>query len=140
MRVRESLTGRIFFTAVACLILMAGLQILGPGMPDPVYAAGTITTIHFDSYSDGTNIKEQYASQGLHFLNDYTSGLYRSNPQITAHTYARTAPNVLVNDYYDDEFHSSKNIPMVIWFDQPVAGIGMWLGTMETNQFTCSGS
>ena len=93
--------------------------------------ASPIITLHFDSYADKTRIDEQYAAQGVHFLNDYKAGrLYRASPQITAHPNARTSPNVLVNDFHDEEIFSSGEVSMVIWFDQPVTGVGMWLGTI----------
>ncbi|HIE31034.1 MAG TPA: hypothetical protein EYP67_01455, partial [Methanosarcinales archaeon] len=92
-----------------------------------------IVTLDFDSYADKTRIDEQYAGQGVHFLNDYKAGqIYRASPQITAHPNARTSPNVLVNDFYDIEFGSSVDVPMVIWFEKPVTGVGMWLGTTES--------
>ena len=37
---------------------------LAPDAADPVF-------IHFDTETAGTRIAEKYASQGLHFLNDY---------------------------------------------------------------------
>ena len=92
-----------------------------------------IVKLHFDSYADGTRISEQYATEGVHFLNDYKAGRrYRASPQITAHSNARTSPNVLVNGFHDIELGSSADVPMVIWFDQPVTGVGMWLGTTES--------
>ena len=65
---------------------------------------GAIITLNFDSYADGTRIAEQYATQGVHFLNDYLSDrAFRSSPQVKTHAQARSSPNVLVNSYYDWE-------------------------------------
>jgi hypothetical protein len=101
-----------------------------------------IVTLHFDEYADGTRIADQYAAQGVHFINDYYPDVtFRTSPMIKTHSTAKSAPNVLVNSYYDAEFYNSTNIPMLVWFDQPVAGVGMWLGTKQMSQmFTCDGS
>ncbi len=88
------------------------------------------TTIHFEEYSTNTWIKEQYASQGVHFYNDYVSGQpYRAAAQIQNHLNARSASNVLVNMYSNAEFSSSKNVTLAFWFDDPIASLRVWLGT-----------
>ena len=98
------------------------------------------TFIHFEEYPVGNRIEYQYQGLGAHphFLNDYMPGktAWRTSPTIEAHPNARSGANVLVNDYSDMEFSSSKKVPMVIWFEQPVSGVGMWLGTRTS----CSGT
>lgn len=96
-------------------------------------SAQPINRLHFDTLAAGTRVDEQFANLGIHFINDYQSGqTYRSSPQIQAHPNARTAPNVLVNNSYDSEIFSSINTPMAFWFDQPVTGVGMWLGSRSS--------
>ncbi len=89
--------------------------------------------VQFDTETAGTRIAEQYAGSGIHFLNDYQADkVYRSSPQIQTHTHAHSTPNVLVNDYYDSEFFSSHDVPLVLWTDFPLSGVGMFLGTTES--------
>jgi hypothetical protein len=104
--------------------------------------AQQIVWIKFDDLPNGLRVDEDYAGQGVHFLNDYKSGglFHRASPQITAHPNARSLPNVLVNDFYDLETYSSAGASMVIWFDQPVSGAGMWLGTIGNINQSCSGT
>ncbi|MHC4749546.1 MAG: LamG domain-containing protein, partial [Planctomycetota bacterium] len=120
---------------IALLVVILALPLNWAGSPQP----GPITWVKFDDLPDGWRVDDDYAWQGVHFLNDYEiGGEHRASPQIKANANAPTGPNVLVNDYYDDEIHSSYDVPMVIWLDEPAAGVGMWLGTMETNQFACN--
>jgi hypothetical protein len=96
----------------------------------PSLALAALTFLHFDELPDGTRIFEQYAAQGVHFLDDYApGGFYRTKPTARSDPYAHTQPNVVVNESYDPEIFSSANVPMVIWFAQPTTGVGMWLGT-----------
>ena len=95
--------------------------------------------IYFDDYASGTRIAEQYASQGVHFLSDYSSTPpYRTSPSITAYAYAHSSPNVLANQYSNLEFYNSVNIPMMFWFDDPVNGVGMQLTTIANAQSACT--
>ena len=96
------------------------------------------TRIDFDEYSSDTWIKEQYASFGVHFYNDYIYGQpYRNAPQIQTHPNAPHASQyVLVNMFSSSEFSNSQNVPLAFWFNQPILGVGMWLGTTTD----CSGS
>ena len=70
-------------------------------------------------------------------MSDYLYGQpYRAAPQIQAHANARSSPYVLVNQFSDGEFSNSVNVPLALWFDHSVTGVGMWLGTTSN----CSGS
>jgi hypothetical protein len=102
----------------------------------------TTITLNFDDYPDGTRISEQYTAQGVHFMNDYYPDvIYRASPMVKTHENAKSAPNVLVNGYYDPEFNNSSEVPLILWFDQPVAGVGMWLGTRQMSEmFACAGT
>ncbi len=90
-------------------------------------------TLHFEEYPGGTRIDNQYQPLGAHphFMNDYQPDVtyYRASPIIEAHSNAKSGSTVLVNGYSDLEFHSSATVPLVVWFEQPVSGVGMWLGT-----------
>lgn len=113
----------------ACAAILTGRCAAGPA---PVF-------IRFDSQPNGTRIAEQYAGQGVHFLNDYAPGsIYRASPQITASSLAWSSPNVLVNTAYDPEIFSSANCPMVVRFDQPVAGVGMRLSQLDGTATTAT--
>ncbi len=95
--------------------------------------------IHFDEFPDGTFIENQYSNLGVHFLSDYLAGKpYRAGPKVHTYSAARTWPNVLLNDYSDAEFSNSANVSLVFWFDQPVSGVGMWLGTDGAGRVTCN--
>jgi hypothetical protein len=97
--------------------------------------------IRFDNYSNGTRIAEQYAQYGVHFLNDYEPGVaFRASPQITATSLAfpGSTPNVLVNECFLDRIYGSDNVPMVIRFDQPIAGVGMRCGRVRGNAPTAT--
>ena len=103
--------------------------------PDTVTTViGDVSWIHFEESGivAGQRIDEAYASLGVHFVNDYMPGrAYRASPTITSYANARTSPNVLVNNATGGEFFSSANVPLVAWFDQPVSGVGMWLGSTQ---------
>ena len=106
------------------------LALAAPAAAGPAETQGQIIWNYFDSLSAGTRVAEQYASQHLHFINDYQAGeVFRASPQITAHPNANSGANVLVNTSYDSEIFSSANVPLVYWFDVPVAGVGMVMGT-----------
>ncbi len=97
--------------------------------------------IHFDEFPDGTFVENQYSNLGVHFLSDYLAGKpYRAGPKIHTYNKARTPPNVLLNEYSNAEFSNSANVPLVFWFDQPVSGVGMWLGTDGAGRVTCNGT
>ena len=89
--------------------------------------------MNFEEYSAGTRIDNQYQPLGAHphFMNDYLPGVtyFRGSPIIEFHPNARSGSTVLVNDFSDIEFHSSAKVPLVVWFDQAVKGLGMYLGT-----------
>jgi cell division septation protein DedD len=105
----------------------------------PTPTLGPVTWIYFDNYPNGTRINDQYASLGVHFLSDYaTTPPYRTSPEITTHAHAHSAPNVLVNNYYDTEFYNSVNVPLMFWFDNPVDGVGMQLTTVSNTYSTCN--
>ena len=57
---------------------------------------------------------------------------------ITSYGNARSSPNVLANDFSDTGLHSSQYVPMVFYFDQPMAGVGMWLGTVSSHGQNCN--
>ena len=116
--------------AILAILIVALATTVAAG---PADADGQIIWIYFDSLSAGTRVAEQYAAQHVHFLNDYQAGAtYRASPQITTHRNADSSPKVLLNSSYDSEVFSSSNIPMVFWFDTPVAGVGMTLGVPTT--------
>ena len=98
---------------------------------DPIYAGPIF--IHFEEYPAGTRVESQYSGLEAHphFMNDSMPGksAWHASPSIEAHPNARSAPNVLVNSYSDVEMSSSRKVPLIIWFEQPVVGVGMWLGT-----------
>jgi hypothetical protein len=144
MKTRANLP--IVIALVLLLVMAAGVSYAGTSearsAEQPANAGpGSIVTLNFDGYPDGTRISEQYASQGVHFMNDYFPDvIYRASPMVKAHDNARSVPNVLVNDYYDPEFNNSSEVPMILWFDQPVTGVGMWLGTRQMSEmFACTG-
>ncbi len=100
-----------------------------------------IGRIHFDEFADGVFVENQYSNLGVHFLSDYLAGKpYRAAPNIHATNKARTAPNVLLNEYSNAEFSNSASVPLVFWFDQPVSGVGMWLGTDGAGRVSCNGT
>jgi hypothetical protein len=100
-----------------------------------------VVWIHFDEFPDGAFIENQYSNLGVHFLSDYLAGKpYRAGPKIHAYNKARTPPNVLLNEYSNAEFSNSANVPLVFWFDQPVSGVGMWLGTDGAGRVNCNAS
>lgn len=93
------------------------------------HAMAQVAFVKFDDVSDGTWISDQYTSDGVRFVNDYSaSSGYRSAPQATASGLAWSSPNILVNESTDDEIQSSYNVPMVVRFDHPIAGIGFRAG------------
>lgn len=95
--------------------------------------------VHFDEFPDGTFIENQYSNLGVHFLSDYLAGKpYRAAPKVHAYNKARTPPNVLLKEYSNAEFSNSANVPLVFWFDQPVSGVGMWLGTDGAGRVSCN--
>jgi hypothetical protein len=100
-----------------------------------------ITWITFDTLSNGTRLEAQYSTLDLHFINDYLPSFsFVSSPKIVSHPYARSSPNVLVNDSSNTEFYNSKGVPLVFWFDHPVDGVGMWLGTVGNQSEACNGT
>ena len=96
-------------------------------------ARAQIVTLNFEEYPAGTRIVNQYQPLGAHphFMNDYLAGVtyFRGSPIIEFHPNARSGSTVLVNDFSNLEFSSSAKVPLVIWFDQAVKGVGMYLGT-----------
>ncbi len=95
--------------------------------------------IHFDEFPDGTFVENQYSNLGVHFLSDYLPGKpHRAGPKIHAYHKARTPPNVLLNEYSNAEFSNSANVPLVFWFDQPLSGVSMWLGTDGAGRVSCN--
>ncbi len=87
------------------------------------------TTITFEEFPDGTLVSENYASQGVHFLNDFRpSGGTRAAPRIVAHSPAPSPGNVLLNYANDWEIATSANAPLVFWFDRRQASVRMVLG------------
>lgn len=110
--------------------LRASAGLLLVGLLPQHLPAQTITWVKFDNLAAGTRLKEQYAAQGIHFLNDYPGGggPFRASPVVTATGLAWSAPHVLVNTAADAEIYSSVDVPLVIWFDHPVDGIGVRLG------------
>jgi hypothetical protein len=112
------------------VLFQIGLLLAGPATP-------AVTTLTFDDLPAGARIDEEYAAQGVHFVNDYQADkIFRTGPQVTAHSKAKTSPNVLVNTAYDSEMNNSGNVPLQVWFDQPVTGVGMWLGTTSSCSLT----
>ncbi|MBN1147788.1 MAG: hypothetical protein JXA78_11075 [Anaerolineales bacterium] len=100
-----------------------------------------INWIRFDNISQGIAITDQYAGQGARFANDYYFGNpFYAGPTIFQHAHARSAPNVLLNKFYSPTSYSSANVPMVIWFNKPVYGVGMQLGTASVNGVSCTGN
>lgn len=88
------------------------------------------TFLHFDEWTDGWSISEEYAAQGVHFVNDFsTAVVFQADPRAATHPNAHTPPNVLVNHAQDTEVYSSGNVVLAARFDQPMKGVGMWLGT-----------
>lgn len=89
----------------------------------------SINWIYFDDLPAGSRISDEYASQGVRFLNDFAPNrTYRSSPQIAASAAARLGGQLLINTSYDSELFSSVDIPLVAGFDAPVTGVGMWIG------------
>lgn len=87
------------------------------------------TTITFEEFPDGTLVSENYAPQGVHFLNDFRpSGGTRAAPRIVAHSPAPSPGNVLLNYANDYEVSTSSGVPLVFWFDQRQASVSMFLG------------
>lgn len=113
----------------------AGNQEAYAATPDTVTTVtGAVTWIHFEEpyVTAGQRIADDYAALGVHFVSDYMAGrAYRSSPTITPLANARTLPNVLANQATGGELFTSANVPLVAWLDQPVAGVGLWLGTTE---------
>lgn len=100
-----------------------------------------ITFIHFDDLSAGTHIDEQYASYGVHIISDYLPSFsFVAGPVIANHAAAKTGPNVMLNDFFSGEMFNSSNKPLVVWFDQPVFGVGMQLLTADHKGVSCSGT
>jgi hypothetical protein len=88
--------------------------------------------IDFEEFPEYTLIKEQYAPKNIHFLGDsLNGGTFRAAPLIINHTNAKSPSRVLVNSYSEWELYNSKNTSLVIWFDKPVSGVGMWLGSVD---------
>ncbi len=113
------------YFAVSCLTVLFQVGLFGES-PKPA----AVTTLTFDDLAAGTRVDEDYASQGVHFLNDYQANkIFRTGPQVTAYSKARSSPHILVNTAYDPEIFSSGGVPLQIWFDKPVTGVGMYLGT-----------
>ena len=110
---------RATIPSIAALALAV---VASPAAPAPVW-------IRFDDLADGTRVDQQYAAQGVRFVNDYAPDRpFRSSPQITAYAWARSAPQVLVNRAQDDEIYSSAGVPLVLHFAAPISGVGMQLG------------
>jgi hypothetical protein len=85
----------------------------------------------FEEFPAGTYISEQYASDHLHFMSDSANGgTYRAAPRIMKYPYAKSPTNVIVNGYSGWELSNSEHVSLMLWFDKPVAGVGMWLGTV----------
>lgn len=56
-----------------------------------------------------------------------------------ASTRRGAAPNVLLNDYFDAEIHSSQGIPLAMWFAKRLNWVSLWLGTIGRGNVTCAG-
>ncbi len=111
------------------------IVLLGGCLPSLSFAAPV--WIYFDNLPANTWVTHEFEEQGVHVVSDYQPGQsYQSAPQIVAYAQAHSAPNVLVNQATDDEIFSSRNVPLVLWFDQPISGVGMQLGCVGA----CSGS
>ncbi|MBT8507347.1 hypothetical protein AZH53_02740 [Methanomicrobiaceae archaeon CYW5] len=113
----------LWIICIACI----GLCMTGASAAD-VSADAFLT---FEEFPVDTYIAEQYASDHIHFMSDSAGGgTYRAAPRIVQHGTAKSPTSVLVNGYSDWELSSSENASLVIWFDKPVSGVGMWLGTV----------
>jgi hypothetical protein len=88
------------------------------------------TTINFDDLPAGTHVDDEYHRLGVTFLNDTTT------TPVTVYAGANTAspPNSLFNNA--DPGHTSANIPLTIFFDEPKTRVGMYLGNGESQQPT----
>jgi hypothetical protein len=116
------------------LMIVLMVAIMGFGFIGPIQAAPVFLYFDEPTLSEGERIDEQYATQyGLHFDNDYpvAGGGYEASPTITKNSQARSAPNILVNLSTDNEFYNSRNSAMSFWFEEPVNGVGMWLGAVD---------
>ena len=116
-------TSYLWIISIACI----GLCMTGASAAD-VSADAFLT---FEEFPVDTYIAEQYASDHIHFMSDSAGGgTYRAAPRIVQHGTARSPTNVLVNGYSSWELSNSENVSLMIWFDKPVSGVGMWLGTV----------
>ncbi len=118
-------------------------------VPDSISAQ--IVKINFDDFSDGWRIEDEYSPQGVYFVNDYVKeGNYRASPIVKAYSSALTFPNVLVNSARG-ELSSSHEIPLVLYFNKAISGIGIRLGyvgayayppdiTATVTMFDCQGN
>ncbi len=116
----------ITFLWIICIAIV-GLVVTGASAGD-VSADAFLT---FEEFATDTYISNQYASDHIHFMSDSAGGgTYRAAPRIVTHGTARSPTHVLVNGYSDWELSNSENVSLMIWFDKPVSGVGMWLGTV----------
>ncbi|MHC4573181.1 MAG: hypothetical protein ACYS76_03480 [Planctomycetota bacterium] len=120
--------------------LIVGLVALLGGVGSVVQAQQTVW-IKFDDLPDGERVEDDYAQHGVHFVNDFVQGwYYRASPQIVSTASAKSPPNVLVNTCKGGEFYGSQYAPLVFWFDQPIAGVGMRLGCVTGCPYVSNGT
>ncbi len=116
----------ITFLWIIC-IAVVGLVVTGASAGD-VSADAFLT---FEEFATDTYISDQYASDHIHFMSDSAGGgTYRAAPRIVTHGAAKSPTHVLVNGYSSWELSNSENVSLMIWFDKPISGVGMWLGTV----------